>query len=895
MCNNTAFAFGGAIDIYRNSDVTFKENCNINFANNSGTFGGSISINRNSLIEFTDNSLASFNHNHAGYGGAIFVALKSGIRFKGDLSSNITFKCNIANYGGALSSYLSSEITFKKKSFVEFKGNIGYTRGGAMYAVINSTAIFDDMCTINFVENIGVYGGALYVHTANIHFTGNSNVTFTKNKGVMEGGVMYITSINVSFNSHSNVNFSSNTANDYGGAVYIEFNGRLIINTTSIHFYNNKAAKTENTFYINVGQHCRNNCMTNYIEDMSNKSLQYTITTSSHRLVLHDPAICIDSKNDTKCDKYYINGIMFGEEIIINACVLDYYDQSTEASRLLDISSDDDNYHIHGNHVLISCNQTFQGIIVSNNTIPNLPYNTSINLTLHFDRQSDSNYISVNLIVELSSCHPGFVYNAVTHICKCYSASDVVYCSDSNSFIRRGYWFGYVSKKPTVTYCPINYCDFTCCETTNGFYHLSPKRKNQCALHRNGVACGSCEEGYTLSFDSTECVNKDKFSAGQKVLIIISTMLYWVIVVFVAFHLMHHQVTIGYLYVITYYYSVLDLLLCHSLYFSGGLFTVVSVMSSIAKLIPQFLGQLCLVENMDEIDQQFIHYIHPLAVSFILLMISLLAKCSYRVSSFISKDIIRVICLLILLSYTSVATTSLLMLQPLTFVDVDEVYVYLSPEIGYLHGRHLVYGLVAIFCTIVIVIGLPLLLLLEPFLNSKISFVKIKPLLDQFQGCYKDKYRCFSGYYMICRLIIIIIIIVDSSVDFSAHYILIIACAIMSLIHLIVKPYASNILNVFDGLILQLMIFIVSAFDFDEPYSTSSVGLAYTTVIMPMILFGVMELLVYRDKINYIFTAVICKSTSTVNANRADVFTNDIDLVIGDTLRRSRENTTCEM
>ena len=47
------------------------------------------------------------------------------------------------------------------------------------------------------------------------------------------------------------------------------------------------------------------------------------------------------------------------------------------------------------------------------------------------------------------------------------------------------------------------------------------------------------------------------------------------------------------------------------------------------------------------------------------------------------------------------------------------------------------YGVVAILCELIIVIGLPLLLLLEPFLNRKINFVRIKPLLDQFQGCYK--------------------------------------------------------------------------------------------------------------------------------------------------------------
>ena len=82
----------------------------------------------------------------------------------------------------------------------------------------------------------------------------------------------------------------------------------------------------------------------------------------------------------------------------------------------------------------------------------------------------------------------------------------MVHCSGSNSTIKRGYWFGIVNGQPTVSVCPVNYCDFTCCDTTDGFYHLSPLRTNQCRLHRSGSACGNCEEGWTLSFDSTECI-----------------------------------------------------------------------------------------------------------------------------------------------------------------------------------------------------------------------------------------------------------------------------------------------------------------------------------------------------------------------------------------------------
>ena len=106
-------------------------------------------------------------------------------------------------------------------------------------------------------------------------------------------------------------------------------------------------------------------------------------------------------------------------------------------------------------------------------------------------------------------------------------------------------------------------------------------------------------------------------------------------------------------------------------------------------------------------------------------------------------------------------------MRALTFHDIDKVYTFLSPDIEYFHGHHLAYVIVAVLFTIVIVIGHPLLLALEPFLNSKINFVKVKPLLDQFQGCYKDKYRCFAAYYMTCRLVIITIIIANSSNDFA--------------------------------------------------------------------------------------------------------------------------------
>jgi len=307
-----------------------------------------------------------------------------------------------------------------------------------------------------------------------------------------------------------------------------------------------------------------------------------------------------------------------------------------------------------------------------------------------------------------------------------------------------------------------------------------------------------------------------------------------------------------------------------------------------AKLTPQFLGQLCLVKDISGIDQQFIHYIHPLAISSVLVLISVLARVSYRISSLVSKGVLHFICFLLLLSYTSVATTSLLLMRPLSFLDVDGLYTYLSPDIEYFHGRHLAYGIVAILCTIVIVLGLPLLLLLEPFLNRKINFIRIKPLLDQFQGCYKDKYRCFAAYYMICRVVIIVIMIAASSDNFTVQYLLITTNVVIALVHLLVRPYADNILNIFDGFVLHLMI-LVLALLFDDSVTDPMTGVVVTLIIIPLIMFIAMKMIIHKENIHKkiltfctLMTSRYKRSNEPIELKNVD---SHVDTIIDETKR----------
>ena len=857
---------GGAISSKSSSVIKFKDSSLVIFHDNNATQGGAIYSSYNSSLLFCKNTLVTFRGNVATIGGALNIYSHSCIEFQSGANSTVTFDSNKATQnGGAICLQKYSDMTFKGTVRVQFYNNKAVL-GGAINCNSNSDITSKESPCIKFLQNIAKLGGAIYTMMSNITIKDNSKLILIYNLALQDGGALFLDEqFKVIITDDAEVMFSFNTASDYGGAIYSRVDQSVInFNITNIYFDDNYARTAGSSVFINVPTLCNSSCLNDSVLGVTGGSLQHNelskhITTSPRKLELYKPAECINDSSRV-CDAYYVKNIMLGQEILIDACMYDYYDRPTGTEEFLVNSADGQDYFIPGSqYVLISCNHTFQGIyIIGNKTTPVLPFNYTLIISLYVVRISEMKTISVNLMVELSPCHPGFWYDNTTQKCECYNSTSIVLCSGSSSTIKKGYWFGSVTGKPTVTFCPVDYCNFTCCETINGHHHLSPVRDNQCVLHRSGTACGDCEVGYSLSFDSTECINVTECTIELAILLVILMIFYWVIITVAVFVMMYFKVEIGYLYGITYYYSIVDILLSQNWFLSSmklHIYTLINIMSSITKITPQFLGHLCLVQGMSGIDQQFVHYMHPLAVSLIVVSIIYLARKSSRLSFVIRRGIIRFICFLLLLSYTSVATTSLLILRPLTFHNVDKTYTYLSPEIEYFHGRHLVYGIVSVLLSIVIVIGLPFLLLFEPFLNRRINFVKIKPLLDQFQGCFKDKYRCFAAYYMICRLGIIVIIIVNSPNDFITHYLIITVCVIIDLLHHHVRPYADNHLNLFDGDILHLTILVavLPLVEFSDSFDLNLVmGTVLVLVLLPLVSLVAMTLWIYRTNIKIV-------------------------------------------
>ena len=643
--------------------------------------------------------------------------------------------------------------------------------------------------TTKFTNNIA---SSMYLSACDTQLSG---VVLFENNTAENGAAMYLDQgTTVTIDSEATVQFIANTATLNGGAIYVDL--QCDINTFdytplnySAMFINNSAVISGNSLYFNLPRSCPVNininksdsilyvpCQFNYSQPVNGKmmdipcDLDYTllngtgapIVTSPHELRLYFPynegySISSASKPNT----YFIRNNILGQEVKFTGAVFDYFGKLANPAQF----SVQPWYNEHPAHSLVGADH---GHVltksIDNTTDITVSFKGKridtayINVTVTLTSLSYSLKINATLVVELIPCvnHPGYTYREDSQTCVCYHVN--VKCSNDGNEIKRGYWFGNITGKVTTSLCPNHYCKFMDRkQSSEGYFELPNTVDAQCNHHRVGRACGECSSGYTLSYDSTDCISvADRCGPGWTILVIVLTCLYWIAVVVCVFILMYFrfQISLGYLYGIIYYYSMVSILLNNDPYISDGTFQFVSILSSFAQLTPHFLGTLCFVKGLSGIDQLFIHYSHAVAVSLLLLLIVVAARLSTRITLFVSRCIIRVICLLILLSYTSIASTSLQLLLPLRFTDVQQWYTYSSPHIKYFHGRHAVYAVVAIICELVVGIGLPLLLLLEPFVSRKINFVRIKPLLDQFQGCYKDKYRWFAAYYLICRQVI---------------------------------------------------------------------------------------------------------------------------------------------
>ena len=147
--------------------------------------------------------------------------------------------------------------------------------------------------------------------------------------------------------------------------------------------------------------------------------------------------------------------------------------------------------------------------------------------------------------------------------------------------------------------------------------------------------------------------------------------------------------------------------------------------------------------------------------------------------------------------------------------------VALQPNIQYLKDP---YHIVTWIISTVLLIFLLVLSFLSPLLW--VNLTRIQPLLDAFQSCYDDKFRWYSGVYLLSWIILINM----------PYYVMEIILVAVGTLHFMIQPYKYRWLNIVDTVLLIDLIMLPFFTSVDSPNSIHKemVPISYILVVLPL-------------------------------------------------------------
>ena len=278
---------------------------------------------------------------------------------------------------------------------------------------------------------------------------------------------------------------------------------------------------------------------------------------------------------------------------------------------------------------------------------------------------------------------------------------------------------------------------------------------------------------------------------------------------------------------------------------------------------------MCFFESIPKLYNYSLRVLGPLTVLLVLLVITALArwhpKCSHfekmclprrlsqrwHASRFRASYLqlsplsdlqtwlaspLKAMCILMLLSFWSLADISINILTP-TVLETQHYSMYMvsiQPNVTFFSPQHLPLAIPALLVLLVVILPLVIILLSAPFLQRVINLFKIKPFLDEFQSCYKDKYRWYSGVYFVVWIAIVGIQGLPDSLLYTQTIFFILLCA-----QFLIKPYKSKLLNITDTLLLVDLNFLIALLykNFDNPLSFHKFSslLIHALIIVPFV------------------------------------------------------------
>ncbi|XP_078369552.1 uncharacterized protein LOC144653438 [Oculina patagonica] len=798
--NRADLAGGGArIGNTPNKDAQLELNRfhinNCSFVNNVAVWGGGASIFGSTIprkcAKHTDPNVTQFYFN------------------------GCSWQSNIGNVGAAMGLYLYNynedqigpEIPFRvcfdndtlfESNEVQLPNRSLTIGQGALYSM-EVPVIFKN--TSKFVNNsksaLVLDGSTLEVH---------DQLEFIKNTGFRGGAIAMYGRSRIIFHENSNLSFEANSCEDKGGAMYIQAPGPPLVsfNATGTNIYT--------CFFGYFNSSVDYNEWKTTVIFKDNKSLRIALGRAVYATTLKS---CWEAgenrqKNSVlrwkfvKFENLPENFTNFSGEVATDPVDIEHVKSDWEVApgEVFDatvILHDEVKNLVPG---IIDVVIKSPSVRLNNPSSLFLTNGTILNITLH-GREESSFSVELNCIgsqllgneikdVKLKKCYPGFRFSNKISMCKCMKsfpeleeqARGVSSCTSDRKglYVKKGYWAGEVDGNFSTYVCPYGYCKSSHLNSDEYRY----VKDNVCNQGRNqsSTLCGQCDGDHTITVGSEQC---QKGCTNWYLFLLIPVGLGLLLLV-MGIMLIDLDFFTGYLNAWLYSYQVMKLLAPDGFKFISFSEFVIAL----TKMQIQVGGNsFCLAIGWDDADKLMVMYAVPVYVTAIVVLLAKMVGAypdwcfSKRV-----KAPFRGICTILVLCYTDVTYISLRILR---YANVgSKTVLFVNGDIEYFSGKHLYYGIVAIFFIVVFVLPFPSFLLFRSRLTNNLRPVlnlnRWNPFFDALQSCFKDQYRWCAAFYFICRLGILVIFTFMPASPVK-RLLLEGCCILILLIFAILRPY----------------------------------------------------------------------------------------------------------
>ena len=602
--------------------------------------------------------------------------------------------------------------------------------------------------------------------------------------------------------------------------------GILVTDNTGDFMFNRKFATSHC-----VLNHITSQSLFKYLDpyEINHQIIQYVNNSIGIMENINTICCCTDDQN-YNCTVDEIGSVYPGQMYTLNLIV----SNRVKVESVVLVSIDDGPNRACKSHSIVNRIQLFQ------NNCSKIEYN----IQCHRKEKSCEIYLRGVVIsssrqlfmdayrIKILPCPVGFIFNDVTQMCQCDPVLTIVIScnivdqtvlSPASSWIKGSTNFSQnIHTYQVSLQCPFNYC-----QSHSANSNLS-NPDAQCQFNRTGLLRGRCKEGLSTVFGTSQC----KHCTNHYLFLLLPFTLAGIAVIVFLF-ISNFTVAEGNINGLIFYANIVSI---NSPVFYSG-YTTTKYAYILTSLLNLDLGiETCFYNGMDDYAKMWLQLIFPIYLIFIATLLIITSRYSTRIQRLTAHRALPVLATLFLLSYTKVLrTVSSVLFSYSTITSLPNKTTKLVWSVDTetkFFGLKFSFLFVTCFILFLILLLFNIVLLLHR-MPSQIKFLNhFKPILDAYQGPYKDRFYYWTGIQLLLRAVFYGISALDRNTNMMIGIIILGAIECSYRPNFPYKNKAKNLQELF--LLFNIQILFVTSM-----YTESNSNAVNTLVFLALIQFTI--------------------------------------------------------